>query len=77
MCRGSIDRVRGRRREGEEGIRSTVCLTEDKGEDKGEEQALIVWEEVIKEWDEAREFKVEMDQTQRRTRDCTVQTEER
>ena len=36
---------------------------------------MIVWEEVIKEWSGAREFRIETDQTQKSTRDCAVQTE--
>ena len=54
-----------------------VCLAEDKEEEKREEQDLIVWEEVIKEVCRAREFKVVTGETQRHTRDCAVQTEER
>ena len=33
-----------------------ICLAEDKEEDKGEEQDLILWEEVIKWEEEVREF---------------------
>ena len=44
-----------------------VCLAEDKEEGRGEEQDLIVWEEVIKEWGDVQEFRTETDQTKKGT----------
>ena len=49
-----------------------VCFADD----KQKELDLIVWEEVIKEEKEVREFRIVTDGTVRRTRDSTVQTGE-
>ena len=45
-----------------------VCLAEDNKGEKGEDQDLTVWEEAIKEWSEAREFRVESDKREKNTK---------
>ena len=47
-----------------------VCLADD----KGEELDLIVWEEIIKEEEEAQEFRIVTDGTTKCMRDKAVQT---
>ena len=50
-------------------------MAEEKDGEKGEEQDLILWEEVIKGGGEEWEFRVEVGRKDESRRDCAVQTD--
>ena len=52
-----------------------VCLVEDEEGNKGEKQDLIVWEEAVKGWSEAQEWRAETDKKGKDTRASVVRTD--